>query len=284
MDRSIQGIRLVTETVQNNPAHPRLSRVTLFAGDRSRLGINDSTTTAYDIQRLDLRKTFRVFVKQRRYQEIPIFDLLSAEERAAFARSGRHWNARRAVRERPASGNFRILIHYEKTPNDEEMFGCRAYKWLITSREERTQANTTNITERITEAWYLDVNQTIKRYPGFSPRLIRQGLCYLTVNGELPIIEKRGKPPHGLCVQSTTKTTSRLELPSGEIREQLHVQSFNTLSLIEEKFSESIFEPPPGFRKMPVYPSRFTMARLNAMRNFTLLRARIGFTWSRLTA
>ncbi len=123
-----------------------------------------------------------------------------------------------------------------------------------------------------------------KGYPGFSPRLIRQGLCYFTVNGELPVIEKRGEPPQGLCVQSMAKTTSRQELPSGEIREQLHVQSFNTLSLIEERFSESIFEPPSGFREMPVYPSRFTMARLDTLRNFTLLRARIGFTLSRLTA
>ncbi len=284
MDRSIQGMRMITETLQNNPAHPPLSRVTLFGGDRSRPGINDSTTTAYDILRLDLRKTFRVFVKQRRYQEIPIFDLLSAQERAAFERSGRHWRARRAVPEPHASGNFRLLIHYEKAPNEEELFGCRAYKWLITNRDERTQAHTRNFTERITEAWYLDVDQTINRYPGFSPRLIRQGLCYLTVNGDLPVIEKRGEPPQGLCVQSTTRTTSRLELPSGEIREQLHVQSFKTLSLTEERFSESIFEPPTGFRRMPVYPSRFTMARLDAMRNFTRLRARIGLTLSRLTA
>jgi hypothetical protein len=221
-------------------------------------------------------------VKQRRYQEIPIFDLLSAEERAAFERSGRHWNARRAVPERSASGNFRILIHYEKTANGEEMFGCRADKWLITDRQERIQLNSTSTTERITEAWYLDVDQSIHRYPGFSPRLIRQGLSYLSVNGERPVIEKRGDPPQGLCVQSTTKTTSRHELPTGEIREQLQVQSFNTLSLIEEQFRESIFEPPPGFRKMPLYPSRLTMARLDALRAIKLLRSRIGFTLSRL--
>jgi hypothetical protein len=128
MERSIEGIRMVAESIQDDPARSRLSRVTLFAADRRRPGIEDSTTTAYEIQRLDLRKTFRVFVKQRRYQEIPIFDLLSAEERVAFARPGRHWSARHGIRERPGSGNFRILINYERTPNDEVMFGCLAYK------------------------------------------------------------------------------------------------------------------------------------------------------------
>jgi hypothetical protein len=284
MERSIPGIRMVTETLQDTPTRPRLSAVTLFAGDRSRPGLEDSARNAYDIERRDLRKTLRVFVKQRRYQEIPIFDLLSAQERAAFIRSGRHWNARREARERPASGNSRILIRYEQVPTDEMMFGCTAYKWLITHREEKTQANSVNFTERVTDAWYLDVDQAIRRYPGFSPRLTRRGLCYLTVNGEAPIIETSGEPPQGLCVQSTTRATSRLQLPTGEIREQLHVQSFNTLSLIEERFSESIFEPPPGFRRMPVYPSWFTMARLDAMRNFKLLGARVGSTFFRRTA
>ena len=269
---------MVTETFQDIPARPGFSSVTLFAGDRSRPGLENPAGNAYDIQRRDLRKTLRVFVKQRRYQEIPIFELLSADERAAFVRSGRHWNARHAIQARPASGNFRILIHYEQTLMEGELFGCRAQKWLITHREERTQQNSTNVAERITEAWYLDVDQTIRRYPGFSPKLIRQGLCYLTVNGEAPILERSGEPPQGLCVHSITRTTSRLQLPTGEVREQLHVQSFNTLSLIEESFSDSIFEPPPGFRKMPVFPSRFTMARLDALRNFKLLGARVSST------
>jgi hypothetical protein len=38
--------------------------------------------------------------------------------------------------------------------------------------------------------------------------------------------------------------------------------------LTEEALPPSVFEAPSGFRKMPVYPSRFTMARLDVTRQF----------------
>ncbi len=220
MERSIQGVRMVMESEDGTNAPARQSTV-LFAGDRSRPGVEDPARTAYDIQRLDLRKTFRVFVQQRRYQEIPLFDLLTEKEKNAFVKSGRHWNARRAVRERPASGEVRIVLEYEKTAQIETMFGCDAYKWLIVQREERRQGETGSSNETRMEAWYLDVEESMRRYPGFSPRLIRHGFSFVTVNGEIPVIEKRGEAPRGLCVQSTTTSVNRIVLPTGEVREQV---------------------------------------------------------------
>ena len=277
MERSIQGVRMVTESVEGGANAPARQSTVLFAGDRSRPGVEDPARSAYSIQRLDLRKTFRVFVQQRRYQEIPLFDLLTEEEKNAFVKSGRHWTARHAARQGPASGEVRIVVEYEKTPQMETMFGCEAYKWLIVQRQERRQGETVSSAESRCEAWYLDVDESMKRYPGFSPRLIRNGFCFVTVNGEVPVLEKRGEVPRGLCVQSSTTSTNRTEMPTGEVWEQVHVRSLKTLLLSEERFSESIFEPPAGFRKMPVYPSRLSMARLDAARNLKMLGSRLGF-------
>jgi hypothetical protein len=276
MERSIQGVRMVTESVEGGTQGPLRQSVFLFAGDRSRPGIETPAKSAYDIQRLDLRKTVRVFVKQRRYQEIPVFDLLTEEERNAFVKSGRHWTARYAARQRPASGEIRMVVEYEKTAQRETMFGCDAYKWLIVQRQERRQGEAVSSTESRSEAWYLDVEESTRKYPGFSPRLIRHGFCFMTVNGEVPVLERRGEVPRGLCVQSTTTTTNRMELATGEVREQVDIRGLKTLLLSEERFSESIFEPPRGFRKMPVYPSRLSMARLDAARNLKLLAWRMG--------
>ena len=274
MGKVIQGLRVVTESVQDGPIASSSSRVTLYAGDRSRPGL-DSPGASYDIQRRDLRKTFRVFVQQRRYQEIPIAELLSPQELAAFTRSGRHWSKRHAVSERPPSGNFRISIDYEKTQDEAVIFDCLARRWRISRLDEQTQGIHTNSTETVSEAWYLDSDQAMNLYPGFSPKLMKQGFCFVTVNGEKPVIERRGEAPEGLCIRSETKTITHLELPSGEIREQQYLQSSRVLELAEESFADSIFEPPSGFRKMPVYPSRITMARLDAARSLKYFGARL---------
>lgn len=271
---------MVTEKTAKAPIPQSTPRTTLFAGDRSRPGIETVSQAAYDIQRRDLKITFRIFPKQCRYQQIPIVELLTPEELANFQKAGQHWNSRYgASKASPPSQNFRITIEHLKTSERADMFDCIARRWRVINREERIQGDTKSSTETITDAWYLDPVITANRYAGFSPATIQSGFCYAMVNGERPVIDFCGDaPPEGLCAQSESITTSSFQLPNGERREERNVRSFRILSLSEERFDPRLFEPPAGYKQMLVYPSRFTMGLADLRRNVNVMwyRLRMG--------
>src|ERR1700741_1307646 len=87
-----RATRIVTESVYPwGGAETSSIAQQLFARDRSRRECLGLLATAFEIERRDLRQKFRVFVSQKKYQVLPLFDLVTAQEKADFQYSGRHW-------------------------------------------------------------------------------------------------------------------------------------------------------------------------------------------------
>jgi hypothetical protein len=216
-----------------------------------------------------LRQRFRVFVAQKKYQVIPLFDLATDQEKADFRYSGRHWRdwTKQLTR---GSGDARreltITVTYQPAPEERLMFGSLARHWIIRRRDEHDRKFGENWTEAITDAWYLDTGQLSARFAGFSGDLVHHGFCYATSGDERAVINHSGERPLGLCAASETKSVGYIELPSHEVREHTETSSVRVISIGEVSVPSSVFEPPRGFRKIPVYPSRFTMTRLNLSR------------------
>jgi len=151
-------------------------------------------------------------------------------------------------------------------PQEQLMFGSLARHWVIRRRDEHDQKFGENWTEAITDAWYFDTGQLCERFAGFSGDLVHHGFCYATSGDERAVINHSGERPLGLCAASETASVRHIELPNGEVREQTETSSVRVISIAVVSVPSSIFEPPRGFREIPVYPSRFTVTRLNLSR------------------
>jgi hypothetical protein len=278
----VLGTRVVMEWSRPSP-HSGSRSISLLAQDRSRVEFVEPKTSGYQIERRDLKKTIAVYTEWRKYQEHPIFELISEAEKERFIRSGRHWNKRHVRPAQPPSGKFRIRTAYEMTQEEAMFFGCLARRWKITSRNEREHANGFDLTETVTDAWYFDSEQLAQRYRGFSEKLVQQGTCYITVNNEHPMIEEVGQRPTGLCVRSESKIVRRYSIKDGDVRETEEIHRYEISGLTEELFDESLFEVPKGFRQMPVFPGRFTMARSDLWRWLQRLRFTLGRGYAYLT-
>ena len=131
---STRATRIVTETV-----YPWAGAVTstighsLYAGDRSRTETLDPPAIAFVVERRDLRQRLRVFVSKKKYQIIPLFDLATAQEKADFQYSGRHWSKRVNCQTARATRELKINVTYERTGEERLMFGCAASRWRASS-------------------------------------------------------------------------------------------------------------------------------------------------------
>jgi len=271
----ILGIRVITESSRPNSSQSSGS-VSLFAHDRSRVESLESRAAAYHIERHDLRKNITVYTHSQKYQERPLFDLISDAEKDRFLRSGRHWRQRHVPPEQPPSEKFRIRMVYEMISDEATLFGCIAHRWKITRREEREHTNGADWTETVADAWYLDFEQLALKYSGFSKKLVHHGMGIVTVNNERPMIEHLGQRPSGLCARTESKTIRHCWIRNGEVRETEESHRYGIRSLTEELFAASLFEVPDGFRKAPIYPSRFTMACMDIKTVFERLRFSVG--------
>jgi hypothetical protein len=278
---SVLGTRVVMEWSRPSP-HSGSRSVSLLAQDRSRVEFVEPMASGYQIERRDLKKTITVHTQRRKYQERPIFGLMSEAEKERFIRSGRHWNKRHVRPTQSPSGKFRIRTAYELTKEEAMFFGCLARRWKTTSRSERVHTNGFDLTETVTDAWYFDSEQLAQRYRGFSEKLVQKGTCYITTN-ELPMIEEIGQRPTGLCVRSESKIVRRYSIGNGDVRETEEIHRYEISGLTEEVFDESLFEVPRGFRRMPVFPSCLTMARADLWRWLQRLRFSLGRGYAYLT-
>jgi hypothetical protein len=262
-----RGTRIEIESVYSRSGGVTTTIVhSLYAGDGSRTERLDPPATVFEIERRDLRQRFRVFVSQREYQVAPLFDLATEQEMADFRHSGRYWHSRFSYPTRHASRALKIVFTYQPTDEQRSMFGCIARQWIVRRRDEPDRRFGENWTEAITDAWYLDTRDVSARFSGFSGGLVHHAFCYATVGDERPVISHSGRRPSGLCVSSQTKHLRHIEFPSGEMRDDTENSSVHVMSIAEGSFPLSVFEPPKGFRKIPVYPTRFTMARLDLSR------------------
>lgn len=264
---STRATRILTESVYPW-AGATTSTITqqLFAGDRSRGESLDLLATGFEIERRDLRQRFRIFPAWKQYQVLPLFDLATAQEKADFQYSGRHWR-KPVIRETGnATRELKITFIYQSTGEERPMFGCVARHWIVRRRDERDRKFGENWTEAITDAWYFDSQQLTARFAGFSGDLVHHAFCTLTLGDERAVINHSSERPSGLCAWSETKSVRHIELPSGEVQEHRETSSVRVISIREVSVPLSVFEPPKGFRKIPVYPSRFTMTRLNLSR------------------
>lgn len=280
--RHVLGTRVVMEWSRPSP-HSGSRSVSLLALDRSRVEFVEPKASGYQIERRDLKKTITVHTQLRRYQERPIFGLISEAEKERFIRSGRHWNKRRVPPTQPPGGKFQIRTAYAMTQEEGMFFGCLARRWKITTRNEREHTSGFDSTEIVTDAWYFDSEQLAQRYRGFSEKLVQQGTCYITVNNEQPMIEQVGQRPTGLCVRSESKIVRRYSIEDADVRETEEIHRYEISDVTEELFDESLFEVPKGFRQMPVFPSRFTMARSDLWKWLHRLRFSLGRSYAQLT-
>ena len=264
---STRATRILTELL-----YPWAGAVTstitqyLYAGDRSRTASLDLLETGFEIERRDLRQRFRVFASEKKYQTIPLLDLATEQEKTEFRYSGRHWRKRVICQTQEASRELKISVIYEPTGEEQPMFGCVARRWIVRRRDEHDRKFGENWTEAITDAWYLDTRQLSARFAGFSGDLVHHAFCYAKSGDEREVISHSGERPSGLCASSETKSLQHSELPGGEVREYRETSSVQIINIVEVSVPLTVFELPKGFRKIPVYPSRFTVARLNLSR------------------
>jgi hypothetical protein len=262
-----RATRIVTESVYPW-AGSETSTITqqLFAGDRSRTERLDLLATGLEIERRDMRQRFRIFPASKRYQVIPLFDLATAQEKTDFRHSGRQWRNPVIRESEDASREQKITFIYQPTGEERPMFGCVARHWIIRRRDERDRKFGENWTEAVTDAWYFDSSQLAAQVAGFSSDLIHHAFCYATVGNERAVINHSGERPSGLCALSETKSLHHIELPGGKVQEHTDISSLRVISIREVNVPLSVFEPPKGFRKIPVYPSRFALTGMNLSR------------------
>jgi hypothetical protein len=222
--------------------------------------------TAFEIERRDLRQKFRVFASQKQYQVLPLFDLATTQQKADFQYSGRHWGKQVLRKTEGASRELNITFVYEPTGEEQAMFGCVARRWIVRRRDKHDRKLGENWTEAITDAWYLDVREMSARFAGFSGDLVHHAFCTAKSGDEREVINHSGERPVGVCALSETKSLRQIEFPDGEVREQRDTSSVRVISIREVNVPLSVFEPPEGFREIPVYPTRLTMTRLNLNR------------------
>ena len=146
------------------------------------------------------------------------------------------------------------------------MFGCVARHWIVRRRDECERGYGVTWTEVTTDAWYLDTEQLSARFAGFSRDLVRHAFLTCTFGNERTVINHSGERPTGLCALSESKSVHHTAGPDGEVREDAETSSVQVISIREVSVPLSVFEPPKGFRKIAVYPSRFTLTRLNLSR------------------
>ncbi len=266
---SIRATRILRESI-----HPwageQVSRVVqyLFASDRSRTECFDFSPRTIEIERRDLRRRFRVFPSNKNYNVMPIVALATEQEMADLRHAGRHWRGQRkhVVGEVQVKNlELKINISYQATGEEQEMFGCVARRWIVRRRDERDQRFGENWSEEVTDAWFFDSAELEARFAGFSGDLLHHGLSCFT-SAERPVINYSGERPSGLCAASETKSLAHAKLSDGEIRERSPISSARVISISEVSVPSSVFEPPRGFREIPLYPTPFSIVRSNVSR------------------
>jgi hypothetical protein len=263
----LRGTRVVSESIHARSIGETATIVHyLYAGDRSRSERVHPAATGFEIERRDLRQRIRVLVAERKYQIIPLFDLATEEEKARFRHSGRHWRKRYDSLRGSATRQFKIDVSYQTTGEEQLMFGCTARHWIVRRRDEHDRKYGENWTEAITDAWYLDTRELFARFSGLSGDLVHHAFCYAKGGDERAVISHSGERPSGLCATSQTKSLRHIEFPNGEMRENTENSSVRVISIAAQSFLLSVFEPPKGFREIPVYPTRFTTAWLDLSR------------------
>jgi hypothetical protein len=263
-DTFVRGTRVITESLHFSLGG-KVTMVAhdLYAGDRRRSERIQPPATAFEIERRDLGQRIRIFAAEHKFQRIPLFDVANEEQKEKFLRSGRHWRRLFQSSEENASRTLTIRFDYNQTGDEQSMFGCTARRWIIRRRDEPDAGAGKNHAEAITESWYLDLAETTARYTGFSPELVHPAFCYAKSGNERVVIKHSGQRPSGLCAYSETKSVLSGSFKDGERQERTDSATFRVLDIAQEDFSPSLFEVPKGFRDIPVYPNRLTMARWN---------------------
>lgn len=260
----IHGMRFITDSIQHGSNSSRLSQVMLIAGDRRRTETLGSSSKVYEIECRDLKKTYRVFEEKKRYQEIPIYDLLTEEDRTADSKSARHWKAWYLSQQAPSSSNLaRIVVEHRKTSEQSFLLGCPAFKWLSHSREEHHHQGMSIVTETSSEAWYLDSICAKELYPVHWLEQTSPEITSVTMNPPFPGVEQTGPLPTGICALSESTTLVRSELSTGKVEEIEFSNSYSIVSAANEIFATTIFQPPVGFSKVPTHPGWLAVARMD---------------------
>jgi hypothetical protein len=269
------GLRVVTEFGNLHSDYLPASRVMLYATDRSRSGALTAEPHSYEIERRDLRLRYRVDPVKRTFQSIPMLQLLSPEESASFLRSGEAWRKRLPHLEKEPTREYKVTTHFEKLPETRDFFGCPAFRWKTTTRSMRETPFGECWSESVTDAWYLDSAQLQALYPGFHSSLVPHAFALVKSGDEKLIMEHTGEKPTGLCAYSSADSVSHTPGPNGREMERRSTSFSRITSLTAERFEEWFFQPPYGYRKIPVYPGRLQLAMSDVRRSWNNLRWRM---------
>jgi hypothetical protein len=72
-------------------------------------------------------------------QVLPLLDLATAQEKADFRHSERHWRERFFRETGDSTPKLKITFIYEPTEEEQPMFGCVARHWIVRRRDEHDQ-------------------------------------------------------------------------------------------------------------------------------------------------
>jgi hypothetical protein len=264
--REIPGVSIVTETECGGGEKTKSVLISKYAGDRSRTGLA-ALAAGYQIERRDLAKRFRIDPQRCQYRVVPILELLSDEEKERFQRSGRAWQERFAPQPGPDARELHIQYQYEQTGEEKSIFGCTARRWITTRRSVRDLIHGNTRDESVFDEWYIASDELEDRYAGYSRRLVHRGFVIAKSSNEQVVFDHAGERPRGLCVNSHAIQKHHAEFHDGTVREQSSTYITRVVNITKELFSESEFEPPAGFRQMPLYPSRFAIMRGDLVRS-----------------
>ncbi|HEY0795979.1 MAG TPA: hypothetical protein VGD64_09385 [Acidisarcina sp.] len=257
---------MVSESVTDDSRPQPHSLTRYFAGDRCLVESAGAPVSGYSIQRYDLRQTIQVMSGPRQYRVMPMWDLATDKEREQFKRASRQSVKRRPVDKRSAH-ELRIRFKYKKTGEQREIFGFPAHRWLTLRRDEHDDVPSEYADETSTEAWYLDADYLEERFPAFSRKLIKGGFLRATNRPTTTFIEHEGERPSGLCAWSRSSLRSCLRLADGQWQTHAIVCSERIVSLTEEDLPATKFEVPVGYRKLPSFPTRWSMLRTDLRNN-----------------
>ena len=170
---------------------------------------------------------------------------------------------------------YEVVIEHQKTDERRLLCGCTAFRWQTFTRHVPAEGLRQEEVQMTTDAWYIEPEELSHRFPEFTPDPIEGCISVVTSAGNIPTISSQSIAPKGLCVLSETWTIGSPSPPSNRPSLTKRLSSMKVLDIIEESLPEDLFEPPSGFRRLPLFPGPYVRMRASIGTTLSRIRARL---------
>lgn len=245
------GLRIkITAHSELSPRHARIAggERTWFvyaANDRTRTEISASRFPAtVTIQRCDTHKFYTLDVERREYVETSLPSGKSASSKSTEQKTG-------------SSPNLLIDTTTHDTGETKPAFGHLAHHYIIRTKETPSAEFNVEPSERVVDAWYLDVPDVMTceavlpwRENFLFSGLVRRELFVQMMSRVRPEFKFSGTEPRGLLL-SATATSNWIEmLATGEQQKNVLYEWRKIVEMSEESIDPTLFEVPIGYTKV----------------------------------